>query len=176
MRIFFIGQAAGLVLLAAAGAAQAEDAQPAAQPAKEECAAPVAPTGALAPWADPSPLSSAKEPTASAPLHVGHSALLSLHPAGEVRFPVTPGKTGGNGGLAEVTIEEAGNYRVALSTPAWVDLVADGKALTSTAHGHGPKCTSIRKVVDFALTPGRHTVMISANPGPQTQVLVAKLP
>lgn len=144
----------------------------------KECPVPVAPSGELAPWAEPAALSSAKDVSqlSSARLHVGQAARLALHPVEGVRFPAAPGKSGGHGGLAEVTIEQAGTYHVALSTPAWVDLVADGEALASIAHGHGPKCSSIHKVVDFTLQPGSYTLAISANKGDQAQVLVAKLP
>lgn len=180
MRAFLVRSAIGAGLLAAsAGAmAQADDEQPLAQPPADECAMPVPPSGPLAPWVDPVFISAAKDAAhlADVQLQAGQAARLHLYPMAEVRFPVPPGKPGGTGGLAEVTIAEAGNYRVALGTPAWIDLVADGKALTSIAHGHGPKCSSIRKMVDFALQPGRYTLMISANPGDHTQVLVAKLP
>lgn len=179
MRAFLVRSAIGVTLLtASAGAmAQADDA-PLAQPPAEECPAPVPPSGVLAPWVDPILISSAKEPAQLSSVHLqaGQAARLYLYPMSEIRYPVAPGKTGGSGGLAEVTIEEAGNYRVALGTPAWIDLVADGKPLTSIAHGHGPKCSSIRKMVDFTLKPGRYTLMVSANPGDHAQVLVAKLP
>lgn len=177
MRAFLVRSVTGAMLLAASAGALAQE-QPLAQPPAEECPAPVPPTGPLAPWVDPILISSAKESAAlpSVQLKAGQAARLHLYPMAEIRYPVAPGKPGGSGGLAEVAITEAGNYRVALGTPAWIDLVADGKPLTSIAHGHGPKCSSIRKMVDFALKPGRYTLMVSANPGDHTQVLVAKLP
>lgn len=179
MRAFVVRAAtAALLFTVSAGAMAQADEQPLAPPPAAECPAPVPPSGVLAPWVDPVFISSVKDPglLPSVQLRVGQAARLHLHPMAEVRFPVPPGKAGGSGGLAEVTITEPGNYRVALGTPAWIDLVAGGKALTSIAHGHGPKCTSIRKMVDFTLQPGRYTLMVSANPGDHTQVLVAKLP
>lgn len=179
MHAFLVRSVIGTMLAASVGAmAQAHEAQPAARPVAAECAAPVAPSGVLAPWADPAPMASAKDVAAlpSSQLQLGKAISMSLHPAGEIRFPATPGKTGGSGGLAEIVIEQAGNYRVALGTPAWIDLVAEGKALASIAHGHGPKCTTIRKMVDFTLNPGRYTLTISANSSDQTQVLVVRLP
>lgn len=143
-----------------------------------ECPAPVAPTGELAPWTGPVPLSSASDAA-----HLSHSAIrpgqavtLALHPADRVAFPAPPGKSGGNGGLAELTIAEAGTYRVALGTSAWIDLMHGGKAVASIAHGHGAPCTGIRKIVDFPLEPGRYVLAISANQDARTQVLVAKKP
>jgi|SRR5579863_92047 len=75
-----------------------------------------------------------------------------------------------------VAIVEGGNYRVALGSSAWLDLVSHGKAVTSTAHGHGPACTGIHKMVDFPLQPGEYTLQVSANGGPQTTILVVRLP
>jgi hypothetical protein len=46
----------------------------------------------------------------------------------------------------------------------------------STAHGHGPNCTGIRKMVDYRLTPGPYILQISANGQPQMTVLLARLP
>jgi hypothetical protein len=80
------------------------------------------------------------------------------------------------GGLIGVTVAQPGSYRVALSSGAWIDLVRDGKAVTSTAHGHGPACTGVLKMVDFPLTPGRYTLQIGANGGARMTVLVARLP
>lgn len=68
--------------------------------------------------------------------------------------------TGGEASAA-FTITKGGRYRVALDQAAWIDVVRDGKALTSVAHGHGPNCTTIRKIVDFDLTPGAHTLKLT---------------
>lgn len=62
---------------------------------------------------------------------------------------------------ANFTVPEAGRYRVALDQPGWIDLVKDGKALTSVAHGHGPDCSTIRKIVDFDLAAGRYTLKLT---------------
>ena len=70
----------------------------------------------------------------------------------------------------------AGTYRVALSSGAWIDLVRDGEPVASTAHGHGPNCTGVRKMVDFPLTPGRYTLQLGANGEAEMRVLVARLP
>jgi hypothetical protein len=54
--------------------------------------------------------------------------------------------------------------------------VRDEQAVKSTAHGHGPNCTGIRKMVDYPLTPGPYILQISANGQPQMTVLLARLP
>lgn len=96
-----------------------------------------------------------------------------------VKYSLRPEKPGGSashGGLLGVDIARAGTYRVALSSGAWIDMVKQGKAETSVAHGHGPECTGARKMGDFTLTPGSHTLQLGANGDAQITVLVARLP
>jgi hypothetical protein len=160
------------------GAAGLADAQEAAAPA---CTAPVAPTGELAPWTAPSQLQAARnEANASrARLPIGQAARLTLVQTPEVRYPLRPEKPGGSvsyGGLVQIDVREAGTYRLALDSAAWIDVVRDKQAVTSSAHGHGPHCTGIRKMVDFRLTPGSYILQIAANGQPQMTVLAARLP
>jgi len=152
-----------------------------AQEPASSCPAPVAATGELAPWNVPRPLQAGarSSQTSASTLAIGQAVRLTLLGTPQVRYPVRPEKPGGSvsyGGLIRLDVERAGTYRVALGSAAWIDLVHDGKALTSSAHGRGPDCTGIRKMVDFALTPGRYTVQIAANGEPETTVLVARLP
>jgi hypothetical protein len=136
-----------------------------------------APAGEFASWSDPAPLNSANyvSQLPEAQLLPGQTIELGLHPVDAVKFPVAPGKPGGNGGLVELTIAEAGTYRVALGTGAWIDLVRDGKAIESSAHGHGSIC-GVRKIVEFPLQPGKYVLALSANLELRSQVLVAKAP
>jgi hypothetical protein len=159
----------------AAGPIEAQDAAPPA------CAAPVAPTGELAPWTMPFQLKAAETETSTsrARLPIGQAANLTLLQTPDVRYPLRPEKPGGSvsyGGLVLIDVREAGTYRVALDSAAWVDLVRDEQAVKSTAHGHGPNCTGIRKMVDYPLTPGPYVLQISANGRPQMTVLLARLP
>lgn len=154
---------------------RAQDMAPAA------CTAPMVPTGALAPWADPVALAAANSTarSAGARLAIGQAARVALLQTPAVRYPLRPEKPGGSvsfGGLVRIDVREAGTYRVALDSAAWIDLVREGQAVSSSAHGHGPDCTGIRKMVDFPLTPGRYTLQIAANGAPQATVLVARLP
>jgi hypothetical protein len=172
----------GLLVLGALGcvavAAGPSGAQEAAPPA---CAAPVVPTGELAPWTTPVQLQAAEsEASASrARLPIGQAARLTLLQTPQVRYPLRPEKPGGSvsyGGLVLIDVREAGTYRVALDSAAWIDLVRGRQAVTSSAHGHGPACTGIRKMVDFPLAPGLYTLQIAANGQPQMTVLAARLP
>jgi hypothetical protein len=162
----------------AVAANQPAEAQEAAAPA---CAAPVAPTGELAPWTTPSQLQAAANEAgmSRARLPVGRAARLTLLQTPEVRYRLRPEKPGGSvsyGGLVQIDVPEAGAYRLALDSAAWIDLVRGEQAVKSTAHGHGPHCTGIRKMVDFPLAPGTYTLQIAANGQPQMTVLVARLP
>ena len=171
----------GLALSAlgiAAVAAGPTEAQEAAPPA---CATPVAPTGELAPWTTPFQLQAAgsEASISSASPPIGRAARLTLLPTPEVRYPLRPEKPSGSvshGGLVRIDIREAGAYRVALDSAAWIDVVRDEQAARSTAHGHGPNCTGIRKMVDYSLTPGPYILQISANGQPEMTVLLARLP
>jgi hypothetical protein len=171
------GLALGAVGLVAV-AAGPTDAQEAARPA---CTTPVAPTGELAPWTTPVQLQAAESEASMsrARLTIGKAARLALLQTPEVSYPLRPEKPGGSvsyGGLVLIDVREAGTYRVALDSAAWIDLVRGKQAVTSSAHGHGPDCTGIRKMVDFPLTPGSYILQIAANGRPQTTVLVTRLP
>ena len=73
-----------------------------------------------------------------------------------------------------LTIAAAGRYGVAADGRVWIDLVADGKPLTSVEHGHGPACSGIRKIVWFDLTPGTYDVTLSKAATDRVRVLVVQ--
>jgi hypothetical protein len=111
-----------------------------------------------------------------ATLQPGTAARATLAPVAQVRFPVAParpGAAGTAGGLFAVPVARAGRYRVALAGPAWIDMVRDGRAAAAVAHGHGPACTTIRKVVEFDLTPGRWTLEVTGSAAATLVLMVA---
>lgn len=119
-----------------------------------------------------------------ATLALGRSARTALSPVAAVTFPVKPERAAAAGtqaGVLAVDVTTAGTYRVALGAAVWVDLVAGGegstgmKALTSVAHGHGPECSTVRKFVDFKLTPGRYVLQVSGAKTPTLAVMVTRL-
>jgi hypothetical protein len=148
-------------------------------PPQATCATRVEPIRELSPWAAPITLTAGGDPQRLPTLAVGQAADVTLLQTPQVRYPLRPGKPGGAvsyGGLIGVDVKEAATYRVALSSGAWIDLVRDGKAVTSVAHGHGPACTGVHKVVDFPLAPGRYTLQLGANGEERMRVLIAHLP
>lgn len=124
--------------------------------------------------------------TAPSAEHLTHAALklgkgyeVSLLNTPKVAMPVQPQKPGGSmahAGLFSFTVETEGAYVVALATPAWIDVLEDGKALEPTTFGHGPECTSIRKMVIFPLKPGTHVLQVSGNADAKLKLMVAKKP
>ncbi|MDF2639883.1 MAG: hypothetical protein K0R64_2867 [Novosphingobium lindaniclasticum] len=179
--------AAVLLAWAPAGAALAQDmpgmgtvcpadAQAAALPAE------------LSGWTRRVPLAAGRDAASAARLVPGTAIEGRLSPTPEVRYALRPEKPGGSvsfGGIFAFTVAETGRYRVALGSAAWIDLIRVGEAagsgtpgrgLASIAHGHGPDCSGIRKMVDFALEPGDYLVQIAANANEKMPLLVARLP
>ncbi|ODT87685.1 homogentisate 1,2-dioxygenase [Phenylobacterium sp. SCN 70-31] len=145
------------------------------------CSGVVAPPADLAGWshATPLPAAGAPENLDTARLPLGHAAAATLPRTPEVTYALRPAKPGGSvsyGGLFAFDAPKAGTYTVALSTGAWIDVVRDGKVVESTAHGRGPACTGIRKMVAFPLEPGRYVIQIAANGAPDLSILVAERP
>lgn len=149
--------------------------------APAQCAAPADLPTAMASWRNPVPLQAGtdRKGAARAMLTPGQTVTLALLPTPRIAYPLRPAKPGGSvshGGLASFTVKEAGTWRVALGSGAWVDVISGGQAATSIAHGHGPDCTGIRKMVDYDLKPGRYTLQIAANGEDSLPLLVTRLP
>jgi hypothetical protein len=112
-----------------------------------------------------------------ASLAVGKAVTATLHPTGEMAYVAEPEKADGPpgyGGMFNLTIDQPGTYTVALGSGPWVDVVETGKSLDSTAHGHGPDCSTIHKVVAFSLRPGRYVVQVVANADPTLAIMIAR--
>ena len=135
----------------------------------------------LAGWTDKAALSAATSAAglSKAALVPGKAYLATLAPTPDVAYTVQPEKPGGTvskGGLFSLTIDKAGAYVIALGSGAWIDVLKDGAGARSTAHGRGPACTTLRKMVTFDLQPGRYVVQISANAEASLPIMVAAKP
>jgi len=114
---------------------------------------------------------------AKSELKIAAAAKVALLQTPKVDYPAPPEKPGGSvshGGLLGFMVKEPGTYRVALSTPAWVEVVKDGKSIAPASFGHGPECTTIRKIVEFPLGAGAHVLEIAANAENTVNVLVVR--
>lgn len=89
---------------------------------------------------------------------------LALHRFESLRYAVGPARAANPfrfGGMVPVVVDRPGRLVIALSEAAWIDVVRDGSFVTSVAHGHGPACSGIRKMIEFDVTPGRYLLQIS---------------
>lgn len=143
---------------------------------------PAALPGELSGWNQRASLAAAQDAGSAARLTPGMGVDGTLRPTPEVRYALRPEKPGGSvsfGGIYAFTVSKAGRYRVALGSAAWIDVInasETAKGLTSIAHGHGPDCSGIRKMVDFALEPGDYLLQILATADAKLPLLVARLP
>ncbi|ACB81844.1 conserved hypothetical protein [Methylorubrum populi BJ001] len=148
--------------------------------AAETCpVAPLAPPAELVGWSQMAPITAGSDAEAAIALPIGLGAVATLLPTPAIRYAFRPEKPGGSvshGGIFAFSVEAAGRYRVAIGSAAWVDVVLGTDALTSVAHGAGPVCTGIRKMVDFDLQPGRYLLQIAGNGTVQLPLMVTKLP
>jgi hypothetical protein len=147
---------------------------------KDTCTAKAPPPAEMASWSAPDARAAATEEAgvASAALTPGKAVTARFAPVAEVHYRVPPEKADGPatfGGLYSLKIAETGTYRIASSAGPWMDVFADKTPVTSTAHGHGPECTGIGKMVDFPLQPGDYLVQFSESLKPTTEIMVVKL-
>ncbi|THD37203.1 MAG: hypothetical protein E7773_03985 [Sphingomonas sp.] len=133
------------------------------------CTATVAPPAGLEAWGTVSAI-------AMGPIAIGQTTGLMLRPVDKVTFTPAPSRAprpGTFGGAYQVAVTTAGTYRIALEAGAWIDVVRDGKVLESVAHAEGPSCSGIRKIVDFALAPGRYAIQLSGAKAAPMRILIA---
>lgn len=173
-----------LMALAPGGGAMAQD-RPVAKEGVSCAATPTALPRDLSGWTRRVPLLAGRDAASAARLEPGVAVDGTLSPTPEVRYALRPEKPGGSvsfGGIFAFRVPEAGRYRVALGSAAWIDVVEagaigkDGSGFASIGHGHGPDCSGIRKMVDFGLEPGDYVLQIAANASVALPLLVTRLP
>ena len=169
-----------LLLLAPAGAL-AQGKKPNTVP-PENCSGVAPPPAGMEAWSSPTPLAAAASETdlAKAVLKPGQAITARFAPVADVSYRVPPEKADGPatyGGLYRLTVAEAGTYRVASSAAPWMDVFAPGSTTpTKTAHfGHGPACTGLGKMVEFALQPGDYLLQFSESLKPDPEIMVVRL-
>jgi hypothetical protein len=109
----------------------------------------------------------------------GGAYMLSLNPSEAMTYVVPLGRPPAPDSFAAIVpldITKAGTYSIGLDQGAWIDVAKEGTALVSTGHGHGPTCSSIRKYVDFALTPGHYNLQISNAKAQTARVMIIAKP
>jgi hypothetical protein len=106
---------------------------------------------------------------------------LKLRKQSEVTFVTPPGrKTPNDGtyaGLARLTVDKTGVYRVALDQPFWVDVLANGSLVRAKDFQGRPGCNAPHKIVEFLL-PARTpiTLQFSGGSTPTVKFTVTRTP
>lgn len=146
-------------------------AQAAPAPAKPQCTAIDAALPAdLAGWTKPG---TAIDPGKAVEMPTMDPATIRLV---GVPLPARPGRMA----VQTITIATEGTYGIALDQPGWIDVYAAPKppegaiVQSSTTHGHGPDCSSIRKIVRYRLSPGTYQLVLSALQRPVAKVMLVK--
>lgn len=135
----------------------------------------------LAAWKTRSKATAAVEPAglATARILPGEAVDAQLSPGAKVHFaswPTRAAEVEDNAGLFAFGVDSPGTYRVALGSGGWVDVLENGKAVASSAHGHGADCSGIVKMVDFPLKAGEHVLQIEGSREGAVGLLVVRLP
>lgn len=175
MRFILFGLA-GIALMAPASA-EAQEEKPSAACAQTDTALPAEFIG----WTHRATMPAAIKMAVlkGSTLAIGKGVDATLPVTSKVAYLTRPEKPGGSvshGGLFQFTIDKEGAYAVALGSGASVDVLKGNAAQTSIARGHGPDCSSIRKVVDYRLTPGTYVLQVSANADAKLPLMIARRP
>lgn len=153
--------------------AQAAEANPVAT-----CAAPVPVPAGMQGWEQPAPIAAGASTAETPVLPVGSAVTATLLPSARVTYaaaPAKPAAAASHGGVFAVTVATPGRYRVALGGAAWVDVVSASTPIASAAHGHGPACSTIRKMVDFDLKPGRYFVEVAGSTATVVRLMIVRM-
>jgi len=105
---------------------------------------------------------------------------LQLKAQSEVKFVTAPGKNSTEGtyaGLAKLTVETSGVYRIALDQKIWVDVIANGLPIQAKDFQGRPGCNAPHKIVEFVLPAATPiTLQLSGGSSPTVRVTVTLSP
>jgi hypothetical protein len=111
----------------------------------------------------PAALSAGKDLHSAPAILVGRLYALELAPQGAVSFAAAPGRKittdGAYGGLAILQLATAGEYRVSVDAPVWIDVAAAGKLATVEDYQGLHSCDAPRKIVEFNLAGASRFVL-----------------
>lgn len=109
----------------------------------------------------PAPLAAWTTPGGGSPADL--SKPVKLRGVDASRMPTLPASAKpGRVTMVPFTVSKPGIYGIAIDQAAWIDVTPRGAApLVSASHGHGPECSTIRKIVSYDLKPGDYVVYLS---------------
>ncbi|MBV8403199.1 MAG: hypothetical protein JO203_03330 [Gammaproteobacteria bacterium] len=104
---------------------------------------------------------------------------MKLAAPSDIAFLQPPGgKRGENGayaGLARLTVDSAGPYRISLDESLWVDVIVGGTPVPAKDFQGRPGCHAPHKIVEFVLPAGVPiTLQFSGGRVPQVKVSVTR--
>jgi hypothetical protein len=177
-----IPQLLAALLLLTPASALAQGKKPNTVP-PETCTGVAPPPAGMEAWSSPAPplpAAASEADLAQASIKPGQAVAARFAPVADVKYRVPPEKADGPatyGGLYRLTVAEAGTYRVASSAAPWMDLFAPGSTTPTRAghFGHGPACTGLGKMVEFALQPGDYLLQFSESLTQTPEIMVVKL-
>ena len=110
---------------------------------------------------------------------IGRAYEVTLRPQAEVKFARQPEKVtmndGSFAGIVTLTPIQDGELRVSLSEAAWIDVLANGAALTSADHSGSHNCAVLRKAVQFDVKKSQPlTLQLSGSAAPTLKLLVTQ--
>ena len=91
-----------------------------------------------------------------------HLYKLQLANQGQVSFAASPGKTAAAsafGGLAILKVPAAGDYRVAVDLPIWIDVASRGALVSAKDFEGQHACGAPHKIVEFELSAAQPLVL-----------------
>lgn len=119
------------------------------------------------------------EAAAALSIAAGQLYALALQPQEKVRYPTAPSKKmladGAFGGLLKLRVDRAGQYRIAIDSGYWLDVVHDGKQLATVDFNGNAGCDGPRKIVVYDMPAGVELVVQIAAASTQ-QVRLAVTP
>lgn len=93
----------------------------------------------------------------------GKLYVLSLQPQEKVRYAVAPSKKmlpdGVFGGVMKLKVERSGQYRLAIDSGYWLDVIHEGKALATVDFNGSAGCDGPRKIVVYELPAGAELIV-----------------
>lgn len=125
------------------------------------------------------PLAAAADGSAGVKVAEGRAYTIALQPQANVKFVAKPEKVtmadGSYAGIVGFTPAKDGNLRVGLSEAAWIDVLVDGKLLTSASHSGSHNCKILRKAVQFEVRKSQPVVLqFSGTTAPQLNLVVTQ--
>lgn len=126
----------------------------------------------------PKKIESAANAQRVAEVQEGELYEVKLLPQANLRLPVPAGKItvaeGSFAGIIRVPSPRARTVRVTLNEAAWIDLVQDNRAIESARHTGAHDCPSVRKSVEFNVTPNEPLlIQLSGSTAPAVLLTVS---